>query len=237
LTFGLTTLAWIFSGMLSLSPLHWHSGTSAGSVETDHMAGGGLTPARFMVHPAEAVNACQNGHSIRKIDLLQFRGIPYYLLWRSSSDSLLVRADASGYSPSPYLPEEDIVAAARGLLPGNHVVSHSVLHQYDLYYIDKKGRARLPVLKISFDDPGQTTYYITLHNGAIAKRYDGSARLNRWLYHFLHCFDIPFLLHHRFLRDSLMLFFLAGGTVLAATGLYLWLRRQRPKNKVVKANL
>lgn len=233
LVFGLTTLAWTFSGMLSLSPLHWHSGTAPNATENGHMTGGDLTPSRFVVHPAEALNACQNEHRIRKIDLLRFDGIPYYLCWPSPSNSLLVRADASGYPPSPYLLVEDVVSGAQGLMPGSDVAAHTVLHQYDLYYVDKRGQAKLPVVKISFDDPSQTTYYINMYNGAIVKRYDSTARLNRWLYKFMHCFDIPFLLRHRFMRDSLMLLFLTGGTLLTATGIHSWVRRYRRK---IKAN-
>jgi uncharacterized iron-regulated membrane protein len=106
-----------------------------------------------------------------------------------------------------------------------------MLNRYDLYYVDKEEQLRLPVVKIEFDNPDHTVFYIDLYDGTIAKRYDASARLNRWLYRFLHCLDIPFLLRHRILRDVLMLFFLCGGIFLVTTGFYSWMQTHRRKQR------
>jgi hypothetical protein len=232
--FGLTTLLWIFSGMLSLSPLHWHSESSPSAVEMQVVAGGDLTPSLFTVKPSRILSLYRKGHNIRKVDLMRFNSDPYYLLWKSRSDSFLIRADEPGHPFFPYIPTEEIVAAARGLLPENLVASYSVLHDYDLYYVDKKERSKLPVVKIDFDAPNHPSYYINMSNGVIEKKYDRTARVNRWLYRFLHCFDLPILLRHRLLRDMLMLFFLSGGLLQAAFGLYSWIRRNRwKKNRKV----
>ncbi len=230
LVFGLTTLMWVFSGMLSMSPFHWHSKTAASKEEAVLLAGGGLSPSRFILHPADALRACRGQSAVRKMDLINFDGTPYYLCWQSRDQSLLVWADESGHSPSPYLPTDEIVAASRRLVPGYRPVSHALLHAYDMYYVDKNENLRLPVVKIAFDDPAHTWFYIDVHDGTIVKRYDGTARLNRWLYRFSHCLDLPFFIRHRLLRDVLMLFFLAGGTLLAATGLYSWARSHRRKS-------
>jgi hypothetical protein len=71
-----------------------------------------------------------------------------------------------------------------------------------------------------------------MHDGTIVKRYDASERLNRWLYRFLHCLDIPFFLRYRIMQDGLMLFFLFGGTGLAITGLWSWGRSYRRKQRI-----
>lgn len=234
LAFGLTTLVWIFSGMLSLSPLHWHSETAPSLAEAQLMTGGHPKPSMFVVHPAEALNTSRRGNNVRKVDLLGFNGVPHYLLWESKSNSHLLRADEPGHPVMPHFSAEEISAVARQLVPGNEKASYTILHEYDLYYVDKKGQARLPVVKLDFYGADLTTYYISMHDGTIAKRYDRSARLNRWLYRFMHCFDIPFLIRHRLLRDGLMLFFLAGGTLLTAAGLYSWIRPHRSKRKAFK---
>ncbi|BBO89647.1 PepSY domain-containing protein [Desulfosarcina ovata] len=220
LVFGLTTLLWVFSGMMSLSPFNWHSNTAPKSEETLALSGGDIDPTRFALHPAKALNTSQAHDIVRQMDLLYFRGTTYYRCWTSPSESFLIRADASGHSPIACFSLEDILAASQGLVTGHQPIDHRILTTYDRYYVDKKRQLRLPVVRLTFDDPAHTLFYIDMHDGTIARRYDASARLNRWLYRFPHCLDIPFLLRHRLMRDGLMLFFLSGGAGLVITGLY-----------------
>ena len=232
LGFGLTTLFWVFSGMMSLSPFNWHSGTAPRSEEILLLSGGDIDPSRFTLHPDKALTACQAHGTVRQMDLLRFRGIAYYRCWTSATQSLLVRADASEPSPIALFSPEEIVAASQDLIPGYQPLDHRILNAYDCYYVDKKKQLLLPVVRLTFNDPEQTRFYIDMHDGTIVRRYDASERLNRWLYRFLHCLDIPFFLQHRFVRDGLMLFFLFGGTGLAITGLCSWGRSYRRRQRI-----
>lgn len=120
-----------------MSPFHWHSGTSPRNEEMAILSGGDISPSRFVVSPADALRACGKRPVIRRMDLLNFDGTPYYLCWQSKGESLLVRADETGHSPTTQLPIGDIVAASINLLPGYQPVSHTLLDAYDLYCVDK----------------------------------------------------------------------------------------------------
>lgn len=233
LIFGITTITWLFSGMLSLSPFHWDSPTTPSQAEVKSLAGGDPIPSRFALHPVRAIAACRSRHTVRMATLVMLNHIPYYLCWDSPSRSSLVRADGPGHTPMPHFPAHTILEAAHNLLPPDRITAHTKLTEYDAYCADRRNQTRLPMMRIIANDPGRTHYYMDMTTGTIFKRYDRSARLNRWLYRFLHCVDTPFFIRHRLLRDSLMWITLAGGTLTAVTGIWSWVNsRKRRKRRI-----
>jgi uncharacterized iron-regulated membrane protein len=231
LIFGITTLTWIFSGMLSLSPFHWCSSTRPSHAEILALAGGELFLPGFILHPVQAADACQSCMEVRMITPVMFNKLPYYLCWESPGRSLLVRADGPGHQAMPHFSPETVQQAAGNLVPADPPSLFSVLDTPDLYWSDHHQRLRFPVLRVVSGDSQHTRFYIDMHTGAIAAKYDWSARLNRWLYRFLHCFDTPFLVMHHRLRDILIWATLLGGTFLSATGLWSWMVSYRKRKK------
>jgi uncharacterized iron-regulated membrane protein len=125
------------------------------------------------------------------------------------------------------LPEEEIKAAARNLPPGRRLLQAIRLSQGDLYLPGRPG----PVIKAVYGDPAETWLYLDPRRAEVVKRLDASGRLNRWLYKFLHCLDLPWLLRHDWLRQAIMLALLSGGLLLCLTGPWSWLARRRRKRR------
>jgi len=231
LIFGITTIAWIFSGMLSLSPFHWCSSTRPSHAEIMALSGGDLSLSEFTLHPVQAAEACQSRIEVRMITPVMVNKLPYYLCWESPGRSLIVRADGPGYPVLRYFPPETIQQAAGRLVPSDPPPLFSILNTSDLYLSKHDHRLRFPVLRVISGDSQHTRFYIDMHTGAIAAKYDWSARLNRWLYRFLHCYDTPFFITHHIVRDILMWGMLLGGTVLSGTGLWSWMVSYRRRKK------
>src|SRR5690606_18454940 len=90
---------------------------------------------------------------------------------------------------------------------------------------------RLPALRLDFDDPGQTRVYVDLSSGDVALSLDRRQRVGRWLFNFLHSWDIPWMLAAAGWRDVALILLSLGGLLVSATGvviaygrLRVWLR-------------
>jgi hypothetical protein len=116
---------------------------------------------------------------------------------------------------------EDIAHEA---MPGVPVQDSTWLQEYDAYYYSRDGARALPVLRVRYDDPGQTWLYLDPNRGGMS-RYQKLSRLNRWLYHGLHSLDFPFLYYRRPLWDIVVIGLSIGGTVLSVTTLLPSFRR------------
>jgi hypothetical protein len=103
------------------------------------------------------------------------------------------------------------------------------VERYESYYVDRHGDRPLPVLAVRLDDPAASLYYIDLRTARIAASYVTPTRWNRWLYHGLHSFDLPWLYRHRPSWDVVVLALMLGGTALSVTSLVIAWRRLRYK--------
>jgi len=66
----------------------------------------------------------------------------------------------------------------------------------DAYYYGKDGDRRLPVLRVTFNDPDATILYLDAHDGQLVQREVRRSRLERWLYHGFHSLDFPWMYRH-----------------------------------------
>jgi hypothetical protein len=236
LVFGLLASTWVFSGLMSMDPWGWSlTDDSPDGSHQEVMRGGELDLAVFDT-PDVALAACSATLEVKEIRLVQLRGEPYYWCVESPRRSLLVGGRAEGGEPLPRLPTELLTAAARALKPSHPIADSRLLDEYDAYYYpgwyDKLvngGTKRLPVLRVTFDDPNRTAIYIDPHSGAPVLAYDTAARWFRWLFHGLHSFDFGFLYRSRPLWDVVVLPLMLGGVLLSATGVWVgvkWLGRK-----------
>ena len=210
--FGLLTLAWIASGLVSMNPWGFlESGPDAAEVRLQ-----GAPPAWAAVRTALRRLA---EHPPRG-DLVSVSAEPLggrlYLLGRTG-DGGLVRLDPDG-APAP-LTAAELAAAARRLASGRAVVSAAAQTGEDAYYFRHHGPALAPAYRVILRDGAR--YYLDARTGALLRAVDANARGYRWLHQGLHRWDFIPGLHDGPVWAILMLILLGGVTFGVGTGIYL----------------
>lgn len=235
LIFGAVTLTWVLSGMLSLNP--WRVFDSPGpKMNQRAFAGVTLEHATFALSPTEA--AARAGYPVREISVRLFDGRPYYVLRGASGRTRLIAADDSqpANAPVELLPEAALVAAAGRLIPDHRIQRVTWLAEYDNYYYPRQPHnlsghieRRLPVLRVEFGDPAHTWLHLDPYTGSVFNRLDDTSRVRRWLFNFLHSFDVRGFVDSRPLWDATLIVLSIGGFVLCASGIVIgWRRLRRP---------
>jgi PepSY-associated TM region len=218
LLFGTLTLTWAFSGLLSLEPGHYSTG-SAPTLLQQAAFSGEPDYSIFTEPPKQVLRAHP---SAKELQPDQVDGRPYYLVIERDSPPLLVAIDGRPVHP---FPRSFLLAAAQRAVPQGHIVEQTLLNRYDAYYYDRESRRPLPALRVKFDDPARSWLYIDPQRASIVARYERSGRIDRWLYQGLHHLDFPFLWPFRPLWDIVVIILLAGGILLSSTGVLIGYRR------------
>ena len=202
------------------------------------MRGGPLAASLWVDSPASAwarvpasLGAGQ-GRLPKEVELRRFAGRPYYEFRFGAFESVTVAADGEGDAPFVRHPTNALVAQARQAVRGR-LASAELLESYDAYYysVGPGARRRLPVLRLTFDDPVTRLMYVDPHTGSIARAYDTRAMVMRWAVIGLHCLDFPFLIRNRPAWDVAIITLSLGGLVLSVSGLVLGWRRVRPRRR------
>jgi uncharacterized membrane protein YkoI len=223
ITFGLVTLTWVFSGLLSMNPLNLNPSRQPDANQRLVYSGKRLDPADFDL-PANGFGA-----SAVEADLIHYLGQAFYRVTDRDGTTRLVAAnERSVVRPSA----QAMHALAPALLPGARVSESKLLTEYDDYYYSRRPEldARpLPALRIRFDDDQHTWFHLDPATGQILDRSTRTNRVYRWIYNGLHSFDIWWLWQHRPLWDFVVIAFSVGGAVLSCIGVVIGWRRLRYK--------
>ena len=221
LIFGVTTLTFIFSGLLSMDPWSWHPGTGPTRQQRDAVTGGSLrielaTPDRLREAVA-ALSASPRSAStsdLKELELVQFRGDLFF----RADDALVAAAEPQRGAVAEF--DRAAMLEAAGLaMPGVAVEDAAWLTEYDPYYYHRAGALPLPILRVRYEDPQRTWLYLDPRRGSIVRKEERLTRLNRWLYHGFHSWDFPFLYHRRPLWDIVVIVLSIGGLLSATTTL------------------
>lgn len=218
LIFGVATLTWIFSGLLSMDPWDWHPGTAPTPEQRRAFAGGAMTVDRLSLAALGA--SLSAAGPARDAEVLQTRGE----LWLATDRTVVPLTGARDLLP---LAEDAVRELAAQAMPAARVASLTRLTSYDAYYYDRGGALPLPVYRITYDDPVQSWLYVDVRRGTLLRKEERLTRLNRWLYHGLHSLDFPFLYYRRPLWDIVVVALSAGGLALTLTPLIAVYRRGR----------
>jgi hypothetical protein len=248
MVFGVFTLTFAFSGLLSLEPYEWTNAEGL-AFERDTFTGGALDFAEFpKVEPA-VWSRVTEGRGVKEIDFTRIQDAAYYVvrptppadieakrrerlhqpydvIGRAEADRLLVSADTMDVRQAPFS-EESLISRLKTAMPDVPIVEQQMLTAYDDYYYSRGEVTSLPVLRVKFGDPMQTWLYI---DPAMSQPLAAVHRLNRverWLFNGLHSLDFSFLYSSRPLWDIVMLTLLIGGTISSFLGLYLGIGRMR----------
>jgi hypothetical protein len=222
LVFGITTLMWVFSGLLSMDPWNWSPGTAATRDQRLRLAGGPLAAADLSAARLRRALAAFTPRRVKEIEVVRFRG-RYY----ASAAEGIVSLDEAHLGAADQLPPDLVVGAARVVMPDTPIEGMHWMDEYDAYYYDRSRRRSLPVLRVRYGDAQGTWLYFDPRHGTIARKEERLSRLNRWLYHGFHSFDFPFLYYRRPLWDIVVIVFSLGGLLLSVTTLTAAWRRVR----------
>ena len=222
LVFGVATLMWVFSGLLSMNPWSWSPSTAPTRDQRLLLAGGTIAITDLSAPRIRRAVAAFLPRMPKEIDLVRFRG-RYY----ASAAEGIVSLDEPQLGAAAQLPPDLVVGAAAVVMPGAPIAGMQWMEQYDAYYYDRSRRRTLPVLRVRYGDAGRTWLYFDPRHGTIARKEERLSRLNRWLYHGFHSFDFPFLYYRRPLWDIVVIVFSLGGLLLSVTTLSAAVRRVR----------
>ncbi|MXZ72712.1 MAG: hypothetical protein F4Z04_14590 [Acidobacteria bacterium] len=248
--FGIVTLTWTFSGLMSMEPFAWTRARGL-DLPRDTLAGGPLDLGQFPAIPPAAWKRVVNGREVKEVALRQVDGQPFYearLPWGPTNgatgtgheitgsaspaagfDRLLIAADTMEVRKEPF--DAATLVSRLKEASGVPVVETEQLEAYDSYYYSRpEGALPLPVLRVRFADPLDTWVYVDPAAGQIVRSLHRYSRAERWLFNGLHSLDFGFWYSRRPLWDVGVILLSIGG--LASSGIGLWIGAGRIRRAV-----
>lgn len=235
--FGILTLTWVFSGLLSMEPFGWASGEGLRTVELRQaLVGGPLDASAFPQIDVDAWDALLPGRSIKEITYNRILGEPYFMVRstptgaagttpvRVDHEPALVAAKTLGVRTELFT-VESLMGRVRETYPDTPMVEARLLEEYDAYHYSRDQQAPLPILRVQFDDPDKTWLYIDPANGQLSRSLHRLDRVERWIYHGFHSLDFGFWYYNRPIWDIGVIVLSLGGLASSAIGLFLGTRR------------
>ena len=225
---GLLAFTWVLSGLFSMNP--WKVFDAPGArPDRAAYAGAAAGPAQAPEPARVLQQLATQGLSAREVTWHRVGGQAFAQAHGGGTPRLFGGADARAMD---VVPEALWQGAAVRLLPGARIVQQERLDRYDAWYYAREAHTMtgqrerpLPAVRLRFDDANHTWVVIDPRNGAIVQVSDGHRRVDRWLFAFLHSFDLPALLALRPGWDLWMLGFSLAGTLLAGTAVVTGTRR------------
>ena len=244
--FGVFTLTWAFSGLVSMEPWAW---TEAPGIELprDLFTGGPPDLAQFAAMDAPTWRRLLAGRGVKEVDFARIQDehyyvvrqtpqsapidprerlhAPYDIVGRAEPDRVLVNAATLRVRSEPFS-TESLLARLEGAVPEAPVVASELLTDYDSYYYSRSGQTPLPVLRVKFGDPAETWVYVDPEMSRVLAQIPYWSRVERWAYNGLHSMDFAFW-YKQPLWDVTMLTLLIGGLTSSCLGLVMGVRRMR----------
>ena len=219
LVFGIATVTWAFSGMLSMDPFPRDTGErplrDVERPDVQEALRGEMDVTSFAAkHPRAALMQLA-GLPVKQLEFSTLAGEPHYLATLGDGSTRVVPLDGD---PRQEFDRQRIVDAVRTAAPAAQT---RVLEQYDRYYLDRNRERPLPVILAQLNDEEHTRYYIDPRTARVVGGYSDGDWMSRWLYNGLHSFNFPWLYNYRPLWDIVVIAFMLGGTALSVTSLVL----------------
>lgn len=212
---GLTLVTFIASGWLSMNPNQWFGPRAPTQAMLERYAG--------VVEPRSGLD----------LDRIRAAGCPdptevrFGWLAGEPRAILTCREGPPVVCCAPDGEGGRIVEAARRLLPEAALTRAVLLTGEDAYWYSHHQQRRLPVLRVTFDDPDATWFHVDPATGEILGRADRSSRAYRWLFHAPHSVDFLFLLQRRPAWDAVVWLLSAAGLIISVSGVVIGWRRLR----------
>ena len=233
LLFAAIVVTWIFSGLMSMNPFGIFDPQGA---RPDLVAYRGGNPAalRMPLEAPQALAILKQAHfHPSEIEWRVLGATPYLLARNADNATRLIVQNGDAFAVREQWTDAELLAAATRLLHAP-VISHQRLEQYDRHYYRRQAEAmagaaerRLPALRIDFDDRHNTWVYLDVHTGDMELAIDSAQRVSRWLFRFLHSWDLPPMLQSGWMRDATLIVLSLGGLALSVTGVVIGWNRLR----------
>jgi hypothetical protein len=220
--FGLFTLTWVFSGLLSMNPGGFNPPRAPSAAE--RAVTSGVTQPLHIGDFNAAVPAFDA--AVREAELFHYDGQPLYLVTLRDGARRLLAPDGREVTTD----RARLEARAPALLPAAPLARTEWLERYDDHYYSRhpeRGERPLPALRVVFGDDPDTWFHIDAATGRVMERSTAVNRLYRWLYNGLHSWDIRWLWERRPLWDIAVIGFSLGGFALSLLGVIVGWRRLR----------
>lgn len=228
--FGLFVFTFILSGLLSVTSVpNWMAGINSdkkGSINWNQNLNLSMCAN---ITPKDIYSALENKNGIRKIEWKTVFDQPQFRIYYDDYQKAVVYTLEDGkIIPQKEFLLQEIQSQAKNLLKDySSIVSTQT--NYDNYY-SVSAMHHLPPMayKIELSDAAKTWLYIDPASGECIKTHTKNTRIKRWLYRFLHTFDIPILKKYDALRKGILLLVSIAGLAISITGLFLsfrWFRR------------
>jgi uncharacterized iron-regulated membrane protein len=233
LSFAAIIFTWIFSGLMSMNPLGIFD---ARGEKPNSVAYRGATPGatHLSLGAAQAISLL-NDEQFRanEIEWRVLDGRPYLLARNAANGTRLIVEEGGRYQVRERWNDAELLQAATQLLHAP-IRDHQVLEHYDTYYYGRQQEAmmgaaerRLPALRVRFEEAHQTWVHLDPFTGDIESSSDQAQRTGRWLFSFLHSWDLPPMLQAGAWRDAILILLSLGGLALSITGIVIGWRRLR----------
>lgn len=212
LIFGVFTLTWVLSGLLSMNPWGWLQG---GDAMAERTALQGASPRGAQLRAALQALALQ-----RPAGIVSLVGAPlqgrFYLI-ATDARGRRWRLDAQGHSAPLDAAQRRFIARVLG-------GPLTWLRQGDDYYFSHHSApVRLPVFRVV--GASGERYYLDPISGTLLSTLDAAARGYRWWHEALHRLDFAAAVRTRPQWDVLMWLLMSGVTSVSLSGVYLAGRR------------
>ncbi len=225
LAFGLMTFTWILSGLFSMNPFQWSPEFGPDSQLKARLEGARWSGELFARESVRDMLQRLNLKGVREVEFSVAAGTGVFLTRNDSRHVLRVEpGQAAQTAVSLDWAREQIEKA----MPGVPLREARVVTQYENYYVDRTGQMPLPAYYFEFDDAQRSMHYLDAATGRLVESYEPRTRWNRWLYHGLHSWDLPWLYANRPAWDVAVLLPMLGGVALCVTSVWIaWIRVRR----------
>ena len=223
--FGVFTLTWVFSGMLSMQPWDWtttEGGSGAGLRQA--FTGRPLDLSSFPLPDAGAWQHALGGRAPKEVEFVNVQGEPHYLVRGVEDKPLLMTVEPLAVRTELFS-TESLLSRFREGNSEAPILESELLTTYDSYYYARDPKPPLPVLRVKVDDPDAAWFYIDPRMSQPVARFSRRERIERWIYHGFHSLDFAFWYDRRPLWDIGVIALLAGGTLSSGIGFYVGVRR------------
>jgi hypothetical protein len=221
LLFGIATLAWALSGLISMNPWGFLRERFDGQA---HARLEGQMPQWTEVRASLSLIRSRS-ESVDAVSVVSapLDGRLYWLV--KQKDGTTTRLDAAGKVAA--VSDLDLADAAHRIAGSAAISEAAMLNKEDAYYFQHDERLTLPIYRVVLRDGDRTRYYIDPKTGTLLRSLNSNDRAYRWLFGGLHRLDFASWIRARPIWDVLVLGLMTGALSLVVTGAYLAVGRAR----------